>query len=257
MKNYLIAGNWKMNTDIDSADKLASEIKELLTIKSNLVGILICPPFTNLHAVAEITKDSDIKLGAQNCYYEESGAFTGEISIGMLKSLGCEYVIIGHSERRAIFGETDELINKKLTACIDKGMIPVFCIGETLEERNAGNTFAVLERQLEIGLRGLRAEHISNLVIAYEPVWAIGTGVAATVEQVDEAHNRLRSYLNFNYNDIGKNILILYGGSVNESNSKEILSLSNVNGALIGGASLKSESFMSIYNHAVQLANRS
>lgn len=256
MKRYLIAGNWKMNTDYKSAHRLVTEIKELLTMTSNLVQILVCPPFTSLPEVAKNIQNTPIKLGAQNCYHEEWGAYTGEISIEMLKSIGCDYVIIGHSERRAIFGETDDLINRKLIACIAKGIIPVLCIGETLQERETGKTFDVLERQLEIGLSGIEATSLSNIVIAYEPVWAIGTGVAASIAQVDEAHNWLRSYLINKYENIGNNVLILYGGSVNVSNSIDILSLTNVNGALIGGASLKADSFVNIYNIAVMVSEK-
>jgi triosephosphate isomerase (TIM) len=254
MKRYLIAGNWKMNCDIDEAKKLARDIVSVIDRTNEFVDLLISPPFINLTETKKILSGSIVKLGAQNCHWKDSGAYTGEISCRMIKSIGCDYVIIGHSERRQYFGETDQTVNLKINAAKESSLIPIVCIGETLEERNKGITFEVLSRQLNQGFDGLNSSAVDSIVVAYEPVWAIGTGVAATVKQVDEAHNRLRDMLTAKYDSHGTEILLLYGGSVNEKNAKEILSLENVNGALIGGASLKSDSFIAIYNDALSLA---
>lgn len=253
MKKYLIAGNWKMNKNIAESEDLIAGIISRYEKKSDDVRLLVCPTFTNLYFVSEKIKDTGIYLGAQNCHWEEKGAYTGEISIDMLKSVGCEYIIIGHSERRAMFCETDELINKKLHAILANSLIPIVCIGETFDQRESGKTFDVLTEQLENGLRGIDNEQIGEIVIAYEPVWAIGTGVAATIEQVEEAHNWIRSKLVSMFGEGANDTIIQYGGSVNENNSRELFSLENVNGALIGGASLKAESFIKIYQNAVDL----
>lgn len=246
-KNMLIAGNWKMNTDISQAVKLAGSVAKGLLVKDKSdVEVLLCPPFTNLTPVYEAIADKPLALGAQNCHFEESGAYTGEISVSMLKAVNCEYVILGHSERRAYFGESDELIGKKLNAAIKGGLKVIMCIGETLEERKAEKTFEILERQLSIGLENFEVKNTGQLVIAYEPVWAIGTGVAAKPEQVQEAHARIRKFLLNKFGTDAENILILYGGSIKPENAEEILTLEDVNGGLIGGASLKAEPFLSI-----------
>ncbi|HPI19809.1 MAG TPA: triose-phosphate isomerase [Candidatus Kapabacteria bacterium] len=250
MKKFLIAGNWKMNTTPKEAKELSLFIKNSIEQIENTVDILVCPPFTNITAAAEVLEGSMIKLGAQNCYFAEKGAFTGEISLQMLKALNCSYVIIGHSERRKIFKESNELINKKIIACLSTGIIPIFCIGETLEERQSGNTFNVLKEQMSIGLKDISKEQTKNIVIAYEPVWAIGTGIAATPEQIQETHHQIKEFLNELYNDTMEN-LILYGGSVDDKNAKSILELDDVNGGLIGGASLKGEVFLEI----IKIAN--
>jgi triosephosphate isomerase (TIM) len=252
MKKYLIAGNWKMHTDIVAAVALASGIKKQLTNKDG-VEVLVCPPFTNIWHVVESVKDSNISAGAQNCYYEEKGAFTGEISVDMIKALGCQYIIVGHSERRAIFKESDELINKKAHAILNKSLKPIICIGETLDERKAEKTISVLKQQLDIGLKEISDTQSKDIVLAYEPVWAIGTGISATNEQIEDAHKFIRSYLSDRFPDNGNSILIQYGGSVKPDNAQEILSIENVNGALIGGASLKVDSFMSIIRAAQSL----
>lgn len=248
MSKYLIAGNWKMNTNLDEAKKITDGLHSYKDFDSE-VEMLICPPFTHLVFLSEIVDLSRISLGAQNVHYEEKGAFTGEISNDMLLSVGCEYVIIGHSERRTIFGETDEMINKKVVNSLKAGLRVILCIGETLEERESGNTNTVLKTQLEIGLLGV--EEINNLKIAYEPVWAIGTGKTASSEQISDTHKFISEILEkrFGTNSIKK----LYGGSMNAENAKEILSIPNVNGGLIGGASLKSDSFLAIYNSALEL----
>jgi len=252
MKNYLIAGNWKMNTDAYHTEKLIKEIIEGYKVFEPNVKVLICPPFTNLMMATVLLSDTDILLGAQNCHYEAKGAFTGEISVDMLKCVGCEYIIIGHSERRAYFYENDEIINKKLKTVLTNNLKPIFCIGETMQQRQEGLTFSVIEKQIEEGLKGISLEYAKNLVIAYEPVWAIGTGLAATPEQVDEVHNKIRQLIENLFGKIGKETLILYGGSVTSGNADKLLNLKNVNGALIGGASLNAVSFLSIINSAQQ-----
>lgn len=254
MKNLLIAGNWKMNETVSESVQLVNNIKNSLDA-SNLcrnVRILICPPFTALFSVNSIIKDFPVMLGAQNCHFEESGAFTGEISIPMLKECGCSYCIIGHSERRHKFGEQDDFINKKIKSLITKGITPILCIGEMLEERNSGKTETVLSQQLNEDLKEIDIN--SEVVIAYEPVWAIGTGVSATLDQINDTHNFIRRHLTALFPKVSPELLpILYGGSVNDKNAEEILGIKEVAGALIGGASLKSEKFVSIIQTAEKL----
>ncbi len=252
MSKYLIAGNWKMNTDVNSAVELASGIMEQLKDKEG-VEVLICPPFTNIYHVFDVVNNSTILVGAQNCYYEENGAFTGEISVGMIKSLGCDFIIIGHSERRAIFNETDELINKKAHSILNAGLKPIICIGETLDDRKAGKTNKILEAQLTKSLKSITDTQSKEIIIAYEPVWAIGTGVSAENKQIEEAHKFIRDFLVQKFPENGEYILIQYGGSVKPDNAKEILSIKNVNGALIGGASLRVDLFIPIINTAQSL----
>ncbi len=250
MKQILIAGNWKMNTNLNSSTELCINLVDSLQNQELKSKLLICPPFVNLGNSSVVIKGSVIKLGAQNCWYEEKGAYTGEISVEMLKSVGCEYCIIGHSERRSIFNETDEIINKKAHFLLKNKMKPIVCIGETLEERNTGNTYQVLFHQLDNSLMDIAESDWENVVIAYEPVWAIGTGVTATPEQAQEAHNKIRNYMNEKFGSKAKNCMILYGGSMNEKNAHQLLSLPDVNGGLIGGASLKADSFISIIESA-------
>jgi triosephosphate isomerase len=212
----------------------------------NSFDIYIAPVFVALDRVREVVSSSNIKLAAQNMYYEDSGAFTGEVSPKMLKELGVQTVIIGHSERRRIFGETDELINKKIKKALAEGLTPIFCIGETLEERQKGLTFCVLEKQVREGLYGINAEEVKRVVIAYEPVWAIGTGVVATPEQAQEAHEFVRSLLAKIYSDeVAQSVTILYGGSVTPENFFGLFVKPDIDGALVGGASLK-ESFVEL-----------
>lgn len=248
MRKFIIAGNWKMNNDLNESISLVSEIKLLLTQKDN-VEVIVCPPFTSLETVSALLKGSPIKLGAQNMYYEDSGAFTGEISAKMLKSVGCEYVILGHSERRTIFLESDEIINKKIKKAIAEKLKVIFCIGETLEEREKGITNSVLDSQLAKGLSGLTAEDMKNIIVAYEPVWAIGTGKTASPAQAEEAHKFIREKIAKIFSDsVAEDIIIQYGGSVKPDNSKELMSQKNINGALVGGACLKAKSFIEIIN---------
>jgi len=244
LRRLLIAGNWKMHKTVPEALELVRELKTLVSGVTDR-DILVCPPFTALYPVGRELKGSNIALGGQNMFYEEEGAFTGEISPLMLKDVGCSYVILGHSERRHIFGETDELINRKVISAAEHGLIPILCVGETLEEREAGETEKVVERQVREGLKGLSSE--SELVIAYEPVWAIGTGKTATPELAQEVHSFIRSILSDLFGrEKAEGIRILYGGSVKPQNAKGLLEMPDIDGALVGGASLKAESFAKI-----------
>jgi triosephosphate isomerase (TIM) len=252
MRRKLIAGNWKMNTGLEEAKALASGLVKEAGNNDN-VDMLVCPPFTNIHAVNEIIKDSNIKLGAQDIYWEEKGAFTGEISADMLKSVGCSYVIIGHSERRRFFNETDETVNKKIKTAISSGLKAIVCVGESLEQRNDGKQMDVVEKQLQKALKGVSKEDANNLIIAYEPLWAISGGdpshKAATPEDGQEMHKFIRGTISrIIGEDTAKNIIILYGGSAKPSNAKEILSMPDIDGALVGGASLVAKDFASIIN---------
>ncbi|MGQ9818431.1 MAG: triose-phosphate isomerase [Candidatus Kapaibacteriales bacterium] len=253
MKKLFIAGNWKMNKTITESIQLTRDILSKTKNLSN-TKIIIAPPFTSLSEVSRLLGNSEVSLSAQNCHYETFGAFTGEISPIMLKEIGCRYVIVGHSERRHIFGETDEIINKKIQAVLKFDMIPIFCIGETLEERHDGLTFNTIEQQIRIGLKGLQKPDIEKIVIAYEPVWAIGTGVRATIEQISEVHSFIRVFLQKTYVGNSEKPLILYGGSVNGANCAEIFSLPNVDGALVGGASLSSDEFVSIIKQSEEIS---
>lgn len=244
MRRLLIAGNWKMHKTVQEAVELVRELKELVSdVKDR--DILVCPPFTALYAVSRELEGSNIALGAQNMFYEEKGAFTGEISPLMVKDVGCSYVILGHSERRHIFGETDELINKKVLSAVNHGLIPILCVGETLQEREEGKTKDVIERQVKEGLKGLN--ETSEFVIAYEPVWAIGTGKTATPELAEEVHSFIREILAEMFGkEKADSIRILYGGSVKPENAAGLMSQPNIDGSLVGGASLKAESFAKI-----------
>ncbi|MCX7798363.1 MAG: triose-phosphate isomerase [Melioribacter sp.] len=251
MRTKIVAGNWKMNNDINSSITLINDIKNGLAQKELNVKVVICPPFTSLSIASELIKNTPIKLGAQNMYFEKSGAFTGEISPLMLKSVGCEYVILGHSERRTIFGETNQLINKKIKSAVDNGLKPIFCIGETLEERELGKTFEVVETQIREGLQGISETELSDLIIAYEPVWAIGTGKNATPEQAEEVHLFIRDLISKIYSQkFAENLIIQYGGSVKPENSKDLMSKPNIDGALVGGACLIADSFIKIIESA-------
>lgn len=247
MRRKVIAGNWKMFNNISETVNLISDVKKGLDRRNVSCEVIICPPFTSLDTAKTLLKDSMLKLGAQNMYFEENGAFTGEISASMLKSVGCEFVILGHSERRTIFGENDELINKKLLKAIQSGLKPIFCIGETLEQRENGTTNQVVKNQIEKGLKGISESDLNNIIIAYEPVWAIGTGKTATPEQANEVHLFIRNLIENLYSKAAANKLIIqYGGSVKPENAKELLSKTNIDGALVGGACLKGESFLAI-----------
>lgn len=251
---YLIAGNWKMHKTGAEAVALARQIRNK-AVTSHLTDILICPPFTALVPVAEIVADSNVKLGAQNVHWEEQGAFTGEISPGMIADTGAEWVIVGHSERRTLFGDTGETINLKLKSLLNHKLHPILCVGETLQQREADEVAAVLTMQLQEALQGLTEADMSQLTIAYEPIWAIGTGKVATPEQADLTHKLLRDWLSENYSDqIANNMRILYGGSVKPDNAADLFSCANINGALIGGAALKVDDFAAIINAAEELS---
>lgn len=246
MREIVVAGNWKMNKDLNEAVTLVSEIKNLLSDDIN-VKMIVCPPFISLETVSALVKDTNIGLGAQNMCSEDSGAYTGAISASMIKSVGCEYVILGHSERRTIFGETDDLINIKINKALENSLIPIFCIGETLEERESGEMKNVIERQVKEGLKGISADQLSQMIVAYEPVWAIGTGKTASPEQAQEVHAFIRGLLTEMYSsEFAENVVIQYGGSVKPENAKELIGQPDIDGALVGGACLKADSFVGI-----------
>jgi len=241
-----IAGNWKMNKTVGEAVDLVRELQEAISgVKE--VEVAVAPPFTALYAVRRELEGSRIRLAAQNLYWEEKGAFTGEISPLMLKEVGCDYVIIGHSERRQYFGETDETVNRRIKAALAQGLKVIFCIGETLKEREEGRTFLVIVRQIEGGLKGLGDNEMRDIVIAYEPVWAIGTGKTATPEQAEEVHRFIRGKVEKLYSrKVSEEMRIQYGGSVTPENIKGLMNQPNIDGALVGGTSLKAESFSKI-----------
>ncbi len=244
-----------MNTEKNDALKLAGEVKKGVGEVTG-VDIVICPPFVFIDRVVEKIRESTIRVGAQNVFFREWGAYTGEISPPMLKSVGCEYVIIGHSERRSLFYESDAEINRKIKMCIAHGLSPVFCIGETYEQKNAGNTEDILNNQVIYGLEGIDDEQIMQIIIAYEPVWAIGTGISATGENAERTHIFIRNILSdFTRPEVAENVRIIYGGSVNTANALELLRQENIDGALIGGASLKAETFSDIVKIANSLVN--
>lgn len=243
MRTPLIAGNWKMNTTFVQATRLTTEIVAGIDSVNNVEKVL-CPPAVWLTSVSSILKYSTVRLGAQNAYYEPFGAFTGEISIGMLGDL-CQFVIVGHSERRHLFGETDEIVSRKLAAVMKLGLCPILCVGEKLDENESGQTEAVLRRQVRLALSSVRPD--KSLVVAYEPVWAIGTGRAATVSQAVQSINVIRLSIGDAWGRrLSDEIRILYGGSVTPSNVRELMSTPSIDGALVGGASLKAEDFNSI-----------
>jgi triosephosphate isomerase len=251
MRTKVVAGNWKMNNDLNGSINLISEIKKGLADKKINVTAIVCPPFISLETANTLLKDSTVKLGAQNMYFEENGAFTGEISPTMLKSVGCEFVILGHSERRTIFGESNQIINKKIKTAVKHSLKPIFCIGETLEEREKGITFKVIETQVIEGLEGLSEAELSDMIIAYEPVWAIGTGKVATPEQAQEVHKFIRELIEKLYSkSFADKLIIQYGGSVKPDNSKELMMQPDIDGALVGGACLKADSFINIIESA-------
>lgn len=246
MRRPLIAGNWKMNNNSAESVELVSQLKEMISgVKE--VEVVVAPPYTALGSVAAAIKGSTILLSAQNIFWEEKGAFTGEVSPAMLKDIGCQYAIIGHSERRQYFGETNETVNKRLKAALNASLIPLVCIGETLEEREAGKTLAIIEQQVKEGLDGLSSGEMEKVVVAYEPVWAIGTGKTATPEQAQEAHQFIRKMLAQVFNKgVAEGTRILYGGSVKPDNVDQLMSQKDIDGALVGGASLKADSFARI-----------
>ncbi|MCP4726690.1 MAG: triose-phosphate isomerase [bacterium] len=246
MRRMIIAGNWKMHTDREEAQALAKGVVEKVGGKTE-PGVILCPPFPMIPAVKDIIEGTTVQLGAQNVHPEDKGAFTGEISVDILQSVGCNFAIVGHSERRAIFNESDEFINQKVKKVNSSLMIPILCIGETLQEREEGLTFQRVEQQLRDNLNDVVVTTGNDIVVAYEPVWAIGTGKTATPEQAEEVHAYIRELLSDIYTqDIANDITIQYGGSVKPSNAKELLGQPNIDGALVGGASLKAEDFCGI-----------
>ncbi len=240
----LIAGNWKMHTTLKEALELAEGTAAAADAQEK-ADVAVCPPFVYLEAVAKRLAGTSVAVGAQNVFHEDKGAFTGEVSPDMLLDVGCSMVIIGHSERRHIFGETDEAVNKKVLAALRKGLVPILCVGETLEERESGSTSEVVRRQVTAGLRDVAVNDPASLVIAYEPVWAIGTGKTATPEQAQEVHALIRGILKDEL-ALPEDIRILYGGSVKPENASSLLCQPDVDGALVGGASLKADSFKDI-----------
>lgn len=247
MRKKIVAGNWKMNNDYNEGVSLFSEIVNMVRDekKGDQIAV-ICSPFIHLNSLAQLSSGV-VKIGAQNCHQNESGAYTGEISAKMIKSTGAEYVIIGHSERRQYFAETNQLLAEKTVTALANNLIPIFCIGETLDERNNGSYFNVIESQLEEGVFGLSAEDFGKVVLAYEPVWAIGTGLTATPEQAQDIHAFIRSKIEAKYGvNVADDATILYGGSCNAKNAAELFAQADIDGGLIGGASLKSRDFTDI-----------
>ncbi|MDI9475620.1 MAG: triose-phosphate isomerase [Natronincolaceae bacterium] len=247
MRKPIIAGNWKMNKTMNEALELVDEIKDE-TNKTD-VEVVVCCPFTVISEVKKAIEGSKVKLGAQNMHWEDEGAFTGEISANMLKDLGVDYVIIGHSERRQYFGETDEVVNKKVIKAIEKGLKPIICVGETLNEREKNKTFDIVKRQTLTALEGVGKDGMNDVVIAYEPVWAIGTGKTASSQDANEVIAYIRFLLQNKYGiEVSERVRIQYGGSVKPSNATEIMNETDIDGALVGGASLKAEEFLGIVN---------
>ncbi len=246
LRKPLIAGNWKMYKTVREAVETARELVQFTAAEN--VDVMIAPPFTALAPVAEVVRGTSVALGAQNLFWKNEGAYTGEISPVMLSDIGCRYAIIGHSERRQYFGDTDESVNAKIRAALQHQLIPVFCVGETETQREAKETFSVLDKQVTKGLEGFSSEALSGLlVVAYEPVWAIGTGKTATIDQVQEVHAFLRSLVEKRFDNLlAKTVRILYGGSVKPDNVTEIMNMPDVDGALVGGASLSAKGFNSI-----------
>ena len=250
MRRPLLAGNWKMYKTVPEGVALAREIRAGLARPLKDRDVLVAPPFTALAAVGEALRGSDVLLGAQNMHWEREGAFTGEISPVMLKQVGCGHVILGHSERRHIFGESDDTVARKTRAAVDNGLTPIVCVGETLPERESNRTLEVVERQLERALRALTPDEASRAIVAYEPVWAIGTGRTATPDQAQEVHAFIRGRLGATHGEPAAAALrILYGGSVKPDNIDGLMAQPDVDGALVGGACLKAESFLRIVNY--------
>jgi triosephosphate isomerase (TIM) len=249
-RKKLIAGNWKMNKTSPDAVTLVGEIVAAVG-RSTDVDIVVCPPFTSIESVGKVLEGSTVKLGAQNMHHEASGAYTGEISAGMLRAIFATHVILGHSERRTYFHETDQFINQKVITALKNQLKPILCVGETLAEREAGSTLKVVQTQVEACLEGVSKDLATGIVIAYEPVWAIGTGKVATTAQAQEVHAFIRSLLTKLFGDsVAQKIRILYGGSMKPANAPELLSQKDIDGGLIGGASLEARSFVDLVNAA-------
>lgn len=248
MRKKVIAGNWKMNMLPDATIRFIDELTPL--VKSTQSEVILCVPYTDLFYALLTAQNTNIKIGAQNMHWEESGAYTGEISAQMLKSIGVEYVIIGHSERRQYFNETDETVNKKIKSAFNVGLKPIVCVGESLEERESGKAVEKVTNQVKLALEGLTENQVEDVIIAYEPIWAIGTGKTATSEDANNMIKQIRQEISKLYGQIvAERVIIQYGGSVKASNSKELFSTSDIDGALVGGASLKSDEFAKIVNY--------
>ena len=248
MRKKVIAGNWKMNMLPNEAIKFIEDLTPL--VKDTEAEVILCAPYTDLFYALLTAQGSNIKIGAQNMHFEEKGAYTGEISGQMLKCIGVEYVIIGHSERRQYFNETDETVNKKIKSAFANGLKPIVCVGESLEQREAGETEKIITKQVELALQGLTEEQVENTIIAYEPIWAIGTGKTATSEDANNSIKAIRNKIAEIYGqNIANGVIIQYGGSVKASNAKELFQMSDIDGALVGGASLKVEEFNNIVNY--------
>ena len=248
MRRKVIAGNWKMNMLPNEAIECIEKLAPL--VKDSEDEVILCVPYTDLFYALLTAQNTNIKIGAQNMHFEESGAYTGEVSGKMLKSINVEYVIIGHSERRQYFAETDETVNKKIKAAFKYGLKPIVCVGESLEQREAGNAKDVITTQTELALKGLSDEQVKNTIIAYEPIWAIGTGKTATSEDANNSIKWIRSKIEKIYgSDVAEEVIIQYGGSVKSSNAKELFETSDIDGGLVGGASLKAEEFAKIVNY--------
>ena len=247
MRKKVIAGNWKMNKLPNEAIAFIEGLAPL--VKNSENEVVLCVPYTDLFYSLLIAQDTNIRIGAQNMHWEESGAYTGEVSAEMLKSIGVEYVIIGHSERRQYFAETDETVNKKLKKAILVGLKPIVCVGETLEQREEGKTIEIITNQTRLALEGLTEEQVADTIIAYEPIWAIGTGKTATADDANNAIREIRNEISKIYGqNVAERVIIQYGGSVKSSNSKELFSMSDIDGGLVGGASLDAEEFSKIVN---------
>ena len=251
-KKPFIAGNWKMFKTAPEAVELVEKLKEVGSVLED-AELVVIPPYTSLDSVGKALEQSPIRLGAQNIFWEEEGAYTGEISPRMLQDIGCTYAVVGHSERRQFFGETNETVNRKVKACLSHNLYPIMCIGESLEEREKGETIKKVEAQITEGLQGLNEEEVGRIIIAYEPIWAIGTGLTATPEQAEDIHRFIREKLAEKHgNDTASCAIILYGGSVKPENTHSLLKEKDINGALVGGASLKAESFTEIAKEAIK-----
>ncbi|MBI5021818.1 MAG: triose-phosphate isomerase [Ignavibacteriales bacterium] len=253
MRKKIIAGNWKMNKDIHETASLIAELRERMKDYKNEVDVVICPPYTSLVVAKSLIKDSPIKLGAQNMSQYDDGAYTGETSAKMLTVIGCQYVILGHSERRQYFKETDEIVNAKIKKALGAGLTPIVCIGETLEERETGITDKIITTQVQGVLKELASSEVEKIIIAYEPVWAIGTGKNATPEQANQVHKLIRKQIGQIYSwTVAEKLIIQYGGSMNAQNASALLAQSDIDGGLIGGASLKADAFMAIIQAGVE-----
>lgn len=252
-RKVIVAGNWKMNkTACEGKALVAGLLQSLTDIPESVVDVVVCPPFTTLNAVVEAAKGSRIKVGAQNVHWAANGAFTGEISAEMLKTSGVEYVIIGHSERRQYFGETDSTVNQRLQAALGAGLKPIVCVGELLEDRENNRTEAVLSTQITGGFAGISAEQMAGIVIAYEPVWAIGTGKTATPDMAEAAHKFIRSEITRLFgNETAQKVRIQYGGSMKPENARELVAQENIDGGLIGGAALDAAKFSKLISEAI------